>query len=202
MEYPSWMPWNLLLAIVPLVLAVTLFARPAETRRPTALWWVGLTAFFLFLPNAPYVITDIIHLRGDAGIASGSRSVMLGVLVRYSAFFALGLLSYAFALSRLRQFAEVRLPRASWPAIAVVVHLASAFGIVLGRLPRLNSWYVVTHPLMTLRSILGVLAEPQAIALTIAMAAVIAVGSTVAKIVAKLAVRSTMSWMRWFPSNG
>src|SRR6478736_5332776 len=51
-----WMSWNLLLAAIPMLLAVLLFHRP---RRHSVLWWGGVAAFVLFLPNAPYVVTDL-----------------------------------------------------------------------------------------------------------------------------------------------
>ncbi len=46
----GWMAWNLLLAAVPALLAVPLFAL---FRRPTGWWWVLLAVFVAFLPNAP-----------------------------------------------------------------------------------------------------------------------------------------------------
>src|SRR5690349_15405953 len=54
--------WNLILAIVPLV-ASTLLVR-AERLRSHALvrsWWVLI--WILFLPNAPYILTDFVHLH-------------------------------------------------------------------------------------------------------------------------------------------
>ena len=51
------------LAAVPAILAVPLFW---GTHRRTPFWWLGVVVFALFLPNAPYVVTDIIHLRLDA----------------------------------------------------------------------------------------------------------------------------------------
>ncbi len=57
-----WMGWNLLLALVPLALALLLFR---GRRERTALWWLGTAAFVAFLPNAPYVMTDVIHLFTD-----------------------------------------------------------------------------------------------------------------------------------------
>src|SRR5262245_2969471 len=61
-----WMGWNTLLAWVPVVLAWGLFRGGADrsvSRSP--LWWAGLVLFVLFLPNAPYVVTDLFHLPYD-----------------------------------------------------------------------------------------------------------------------------------------
>src|SRR4051812_24343730 len=54
-----WMVWNLALAAVPVFLAMALF-RPG--RRHGVGWWLGTALFVLFLPNAPYVLTDVVHL--------------------------------------------------------------------------------------------------------------------------------------------
>ena len=56
--------WNLVLAWVPLVLGVP--ARRLLLARPLAfeLGAIGL-AWLLFLPNAPYVLTDFVHLVPD-----------------------------------------------------------------------------------------------------------------------------------------
>ena len=52
------MSWNLYLAFVPLALGVILF----RSRQPTSwLWWLMLLIFFVFLPNAPYLLTEILH---------------------------------------------------------------------------------------------------------------------------------------------
>ena len=51
--------WNLFLAYIPLLLSIWLF-RSAKSR--SFLWWLGFLVFIAFLPNAPYVLTDIIHV--------------------------------------------------------------------------------------------------------------------------------------------
>jgi uncharacterized membrane protein len=57
--------WNLLLALVPLVLSMLLFE---DERTRGWFWWLGVGLFVAFLPNAPYALTDVIHLfeRFDA----------------------------------------------------------------------------------------------------------------------------------------
>jgi uncharacterized membrane protein len=58
--YSSWIPWNLFLAFIPLILSYWLFL--VQNNKPFLLWWLTLIIFIAFLPNAPYLLTDIIHL--------------------------------------------------------------------------------------------------------------------------------------------
>lgn len=62
----AFLVWNLALAWVPLVLAVCLWV---GYRRdwPRPLLGLAAVAWLLFLPNAPYILTDYVHL------ASGHR---------------------------------------------------------------------------------------------------------------------------------
>jgi uncharacterized membrane protein len=146
-----WMAWNLVLAMVPAALAVALFRGRDRVGGP--LWWSGLAAFVLMLPNAPYVVTDLIHLRRDVTHASVDGSVVLGVLPLYALFVAVGFACYGIALSLLTGFAA----RAGWrwPALRIelAVHLVVSVGVVLGRVARLNSWDALTRPADTASTI-------------------------------------------------
>src|SRR4029077_10976112 len=77
----DWMGVNPVLALVPLGLAALLFRR-SMNRSP--LWWLGVVAFVAFLPNAPYVLTDVIHLQGALRAATTPRLTTL-LLVQYGA---------------------------------------------------------------------------------------------------------------------
>lgn len=145
-----WMSWNLALAAVPAVLSIPLFW---GTHRRTPMWWVGLVVFALFLPNAPYLVTDIIHLRLDAARIGSDAALVFGVLPLYALFIALGLGSYLFCLAGIeREVRSVR-PATSRLAIEIPVHALCALGIVLGRVARLNSWDTIARPAGTLESI-------------------------------------------------
>jgi len=61
-KYSGWIVWNLFLAFIPLMLSFWLFLKRSKKR--SLLWWIGLIIFIVFLPNAPYLLTDIIHLIG------------------------------------------------------------------------------------------------------------------------------------------
>lgn len=149
-----WMTWNLLLAFIPAVLAVPLLWRPHE-RTPG--WWAGLAVFALFLPNAPYVLTDLIHLRSDAARAASDGVLVFGVLPIYGAFLLAGMSAYLFCVEGIVR--EVRSVRPTTPrsAIELPVHALCSLGIVLGRIARLNSWDTITEPVGTIESVFATL---------------------------------------------
>ena len=138
-----WMTWNLILAIIPAALAVAVFRHRGPR---TALWWTGAGVCALFLPNAPYVVTDLVHLRGDVLRAGSDLGVLTAVLPTYAAFIAVGLLAYALAVGEMgRYLTGIGLAHWRGPA-EVATHALCAVGVVLGRLARLNSWEPMTEP--------------------------------------------------------
>jgi len=140
----SWMVWNLFLAMVPAALALSLF-RPGLRRG--APWWLGLAAFIAFLPNAPYVLTDVVHMPADLRAASGSTAMTVGVLCVYGAFAVAGFAAYAFSVLRLLKYLRASgVARAGLIATELGVHTLATAGIVLGRVFRLNSWDLIAQP--------------------------------------------------------
>jgi uncharacterized membrane protein len=138
----GFMAWNTMLALVPLVLAFALFRHP---QRLGVAWWAGLAGWLLFLPNAPYVLTDSIHLLDDIRDSS-DWTFFAGLLPVYGVFFAVGFTSYVVSLRLARRFVEARGRGSSWLAIETVLHALAAVGVYLGRFVRLNSWDVVVAP--------------------------------------------------------
>jgi uncharacterized membrane protein len=159
-----WMTWNLILATVPLALAVPLFRH----RGPRGLgWWLGLGLLVLFLPNAPYVVTDLVHLRGDVVTARSDLAVVGGVLPAYAAFVAAGFVIYTLVLREAGRWLEAEGLGRWRPGMEVAVHLVCAVGVVLGRVARLNSWEPVTEPHSTVERVVSTLtwrAAPLAVA--------------------------------------
>jgi uncharacterized membrane protein len=133
--YP-YLVWNLVLAWIPFVLAV-LLVRSYALRHPVVeLVAVGI-AWLVFLPNAPYVLTDFIHL--------GERHRLFDSLLITS--FAFTSLALGFASLLLVQLVVTRAAGAllGW-ATAVASLFAASVGIYLGRVLRFNSWDVVGRP--------------------------------------------------------
>ena len=151
-----WMTWNTLLAWIPVVLALPLFrwrgGAGADGRHErTPLWWAGLGLMLLFLPNAPYVVTDLVHLRDDVLLVGHNWSVITAVLPVYGLFIGSGFLAYYLVLRELARYLRAD-GLGPWVApTLVVVHGLSAVGVYLGRHARLNSWEPVVEPHDTLQ---------------------------------------------------
>ncbi|GAB1513859.1 DUF1361 domain-containing protein [Actinophytocola sp. KF-1] len=138
----GWMGWNAFLALVPLVLARFLFG---HRERPRWLLMSGGAAFVAFLPNAPYVLTDVLHLPRDLHYVDGW--VAGGLLAQYLTLFAIGFVAYVLSLVRLeRWLADHGVSRRAVLFTDLSLHALCAVGIVLGRVFRFNSWDLVTNP--------------------------------------------------------
>lgn len=138
----GFMLWNLFLAAVPLVLAVALFALPL---RPGVVWCAGFATWVLFLPNAPYLLTDVVHMFHDIQ-QSPSDTWSYVVTATYGALFAFGLMSYAASLQLFRRFLNRFVSARLVLPILLVVHTLCVVAMYAGRVVRVNSWDVVTAP--------------------------------------------------------
>ena len=128
-----YLVWNLGLAWLPLVFALLLYV--AFRRRHTIAELLALgAAWLVFLPNAPYMLTDFIHL--------GDRHRLVDSLILAS--FAFTALALGFASLLLVQIVVTRKAGApvGWLVALGALFLASV-GVYLGRVHRFNSWDVV-----------------------------------------------------------
>ncbi len=158
--YSGWILWNLFLAFIPLALSFWLFRRKAVKRRSLP-WWLLFITFVAFLPNAPYMLTDIIHLiRGTrAGYAIWLIALifiplhLIAILGGFEAY-VISLINQGTYLKRqgVGQFVL-------WSELAA--HALCAIGIYLGRFIRLNSWDLVTDPRDVLTTTVNTLTSKQ-----------------------------------------
>ena len=138
-----WMSWNLFLAFVPLALSVWLFRKK---RRRSSLWWFGFLVFFAFLPNAPYVLTDVIHLYEDIREINSVWMITLVVIPVYLLFILAGFEAYVVSLINFGYYLS-QMGRTRWILGAeLLTHALCAVGIYLGRFKRFNSWDFITQP--------------------------------------------------------
>lgn len=132
--YPTrFFVWNLVLAGIPVVLSAAF----AAVRRRVWLIPLGL-GWLTFLPNAPYLVTDVMHLSSVIGLW---RHVMQYGIAAWTGVI-LGAVSMHLVHQRMeREFGPVT----GWIAVVVSVGLC-AIGVVIGRFQRWNSWDLVTQP--------------------------------------------------------
>jgi len=152
-----FMVWNLFLAWVPLMFAVPVYLLRDGGRRAVAPMLVLGVAWLLFFPNAPYLLTEFMHL--DPGYRVSQRPLVRlaavsprGVVpvwydvVLILAFAWNGLLLAFVSLHLVQRAVRHRLG-ASWGWATVVLVLGlSGFGISLGRFQRWNSWDILSEP--------------------------------------------------------
>lgn len=135
---------DLTLAFIPFLLALLLFR---SIRLPGLLWWPLFGVFVLFLPNAPYVLTDVIHFVSKVRVNPPLPIwAMSALLFEYILYFLFGM--QCFTLSIMLWEDLLRRRGVFWLILPLELILigASSFAIYLGRIDRLNSWDVVTDP--------------------------------------------------------
>jgi uncharacterized membrane protein len=136
-DYYRFLIWNLFLAWVPLCCAIVAFARARRGLDASVV--VPLVPWLLFFPNAPYLLTDFIHL-GEGPAPLWYDGLML------SAFAWTGLLLgfaslYLVQMILRRAWGEV----AGWLGVLAALTLGS-IGVYVGRFIGLNSWDAFLHP--------------------------------------------------------
>ncbi|HSP71694.1 MAG TPA: DUF1361 domain-containing protein, partial [Gaiellaceae bacterium] len=130
--------WNLFLAWVPFGCALAAFSR--ARRRIDLVVVALLLLWLLFFPNAPYVLTDFIHLSERPSAPLWYDALMLSS-------FAWTALLLGFASLYLVQMVVRRVAGLAWSWLVVVGALALAsFGVYLGRFMRFNSWDALLRP--------------------------------------------------------
>src|SRR5579883_529247 len=139
----GWMSWNLFLAFIPLALSIWLFR---TGRKRSLLWWVGFLVFYAFLPNAPYLLTDVIHLIQDIRTIQSVWIITLILIPVYLFVILAGVEAYVISLINLGHYLH-RIGKSQWIVwVELITHALSAVGIYWGRFLRFNSWDFVTQP--------------------------------------------------------
>ena len=132
----EFLTWNLFLAWIPLGMAlIVLVAHRAGVAGAVLI--PGLIGWLLFLPNAPYLVTDYVHLEADTRVPLWFDFVLLG------AFSASGLMLGFASVYLVQVVVSERLGAATGWALSIAVFALSAVGIYIGRVLRFNSWDVI-----------------------------------------------------------
>lgn len=148
----KWMSWNLFLASISMIISFIIFKKEWWLRKNFILKLILIFSFLLyyfFLPNAPYVLTDVIHLvrqiKDYRYFRLSDSSIIVYLIPQYMCFIFLGFSMYVIAFQKLIHFLygfEVR------PIFILILKIVNPFlmaiGIFLGRYYRFNSWDIIS----------------------------------------------------------
>jgi uncharacterized membrane protein len=150
----TFLLWNLFLAWIPYILAL-LARRIAAGRNVTApvkpVAILLAVAWLFFYPNAPYILTDFIHvirtpLRVQPHPLITENALLWYDIILNSSFAFLGHIIGLISLLILHRTISQKFSRRWGWGFAVVAILLAGYGIYLGRFERLNSWDIVQEP--------------------------------------------------------
>jgi uncharacterized membrane protein len=175
--------WNLFLAWVPFLLALALYDSERQ-RRPRAVLAALGGLWLLFLPNAPYIVTDFVHVGRVPGAPLWYDAGMT------AAFAGTGLVLGLGSLLLVQGVVARRLGALTGWLIVGPALLLCSVGISIGRFQRLNSWDALTRP-EYLAHLVGArladpLGRPEAVAVLVGLTGFLAVAYVVLYAVSSL----------------
>lgn len=158
--YYLFLAWNLFLAWMPVFFVLGLKA--ATRSGEHFLFRLALLGgWMVFMPNAPYILTDLFHLKFHAPVPLWYDLLLL------ISFGWTGLLLGLWSLKQASIWVDghFRSPYARWFLPLMIV--ASAYGVYLGRFERWNSWDLLQHPFAIGKDVLESFTRPRAIGMTL-----------------------------------
>jgi uncharacterized membrane protein len=149
----SFLIWNLVLAWIPLILSKSI-VKADNLGKHKMITGSLFVAWVLFLPNSPYIITDLFHLKHIQNIPLWYDLVLI------ISFAWNGLMIGFVSLLEIQRFLNRKYSKKiSWSIIMTMLFL-SGFGIYLGRFERWNSWDIITNPIALFIDILDKFLDP------------------------------------------
>jgi uncharacterized membrane protein len=142
--------WNLFLAWLPLLFATVVITFPGKHY---VIWVMGFL-WLIFFPNAPYLVTDLLHLWPRHPVPYWYDMMMLFSFALVG--LLLGVTSlYLMHLSVMRQYGRVT----GWLFVLAALYLAG-LGVYIGRFLRWNSWDLLTNPLILAQDLWQTAVQP------------------------------------------
>lgn len=131
--------WNLFLAWIPYVFSVGAAALHRLLPKVGILLVVPGIIWLVFFPNAPYIVTDFLHLEQRPNVP------LLYDILLLASFAWTGLFLAIASLRTMQVLVKIYLGNImSWFFVAVALGL-SGLGIYLGRFERWNTWDLLFH---------------------------------------------------------
>lgn len=144
--------WNMFLAFLPFLFSTMLLKNINSSKWLQVLL---IAAWLIFFPNAPYIITDFVHLDYRAPVPFWYDLV----IIFWSAWN--GLILGFVSLLNVEKFLLTRYNRRKVEILVYISLVLCAFGVYAGRYLRWNSWEVITNPVDILRDVKYIALNPE-----------------------------------------
>lgn len=143
--------WNLFLAIIPFSISAYLKEKNNLSKAALIIWSL---IWLLFIPNAPYMVTDLVHLR------LSPLSIICFDILMILLFALTGLFSFYVSVSDMKILVENHLNISIPKYIQIALLFLVSFGVYLGRFLRFNSWDLIKNPLLLSHDIMVIVLSP------------------------------------------
>jgi uncharacterized membrane protein len=134
----AFLIWNLFLAYIPYWLTKPLLRTMTEKNRKISMGLLFML-WIVFLPNAPYILTDLFHLRPRP------EAPIWFDLILILTFAMNGLVLWFASVIRLHNFIELKYGIIKGKIFVSSTIILSSIGIYFGRYGRWNSWDLLSN---------------------------------------------------------
>ncbi|MBA3724475.1 MAG: DUF1361 domain-containing protein [Candidatus Levybacteria bacterium] len=157
----SWMSLNILLAVAAVLLAYIFLKSKNKTIKViSGILWL------LFLPNTIYLFTDMLHILYQWEQVQGFEKVIIAI--QFAVLQVVGFTTFILAFRPFEVVLKWLKYQEKKKVYAIILfNFLIAFGIVLGRVERINSWDVFSGSERVLQAVINIVTSYELIGLTI-----------------------------------
>jgi uncharacterized membrane protein len=152
-----FLAWNLFLALIPWWISNYLKQNKLLQLKHVPLFGIWL----LFIPNSPYILTDLFHLKPRPYLP------LWFDLVLVLSFALIGMIVFLKSLKDMLSILKAYVSPILFTLVTPFIFWLISFGLYLGRYLRFNSWNVVNHPFQLMRQSFDILFEKDTIGFTL-----------------------------------
>lgn len=145
--------WNIFLAFIPFFISCVLLSLSGEKKLNSIIFILGFIFWLLFIPNAPYIVTDFVHL-GEIRTVPLIYDIILLFTSAY-----VGLFLFFHSLFHIEQIIKTKYTVKKTSMIIFLIIFVVSFGVYLGRFLRFNSWDIFVNHTVLIKNIWKILSQ-------------------------------------------
>jgi uncharacterized membrane protein len=152
--YYIYLFWNIFLAIIPFIISSFLLHYTEKNKLKQSLLIAGGILWLLTLPNAPYIVTDLIHLGRNH-----NAPLLYDTFLIFSAAWV-GMILFMYSLSHVEKILRYKYSEKITSLAIVAITFLTSFGMYLGRFMRFNSWDVFSDASLIFTNVSNIVTKP------------------------------------------